>query len=78
MQLEAPERGFSFTRPGLLDMRMDREQDLTAADLVNELSEEELQQILWTYGEERWARRIARQIVRRRPIRTTDELAAVI
>jgi len=78
MQLEAPERGFSFTRPGPLDMRMDRTQDLTAADLVNELAEEELQHIIWTYGEDRWARRIARQIVRRRPLQTTDELAAVV
>jgi 16S rRNA (cytosine1402-N4)-methyltransferase len=78
MQLEAPERGFSFTRPGPLDMRMDPEQDLTAADLVNKLSEEELQHIIRTYGEERWARRIARQIVRIRPLQTTDQLAAAV
>ncbi len=77
LQLEAPERGFSFTRPGPLDMRMDRSEELTAADLVNELDEDELQRIIWTYGEERWARRIARGIVRRRPLQTTGELAEV-
>lgn len=78
MQLEAPERGFSFTRPGPLDMRMDRTQAQTAADLVNELSEDDLQHILRAFGQERYARRIARQIVRRRPLRTTDELAAAV
>jgi 16S rRNA (cytosine1402-N4)-methyltransferase len=78
LQLEAPERGFSFTRPGPLDMRMDRTQDLSAADLVNELAEDELQGVIWTYGEERWARRIAREITRRRPLHTTGELAAVV
>lgn len=76
LQLEAADRGFSFTRPGPLDMRMDRAQSLRAADLVNELSEDELGDIIWKYGEERWARRIARTIVRRRPLATTDALAA--
>jgi 16S rRNA (cytosine1402-N4)-methyltransferase len=78
LQLEAPERGFSFSRPGPLDMRMDRTQALRAADLVNERSEDELADILWRYGEERWARRIARTIVRRRPFATTDGLAAAV
>jgi 16S rRNA (cytosine1402-N4)-methyltransferase len=78
MQLEAPERGFSFTRPGPLDMRMDRSQDVTAADLVNGLPEDELRRILQRFGEERHARRIARQIVRQRPLHTTDQLAAVV
>ncbi|MGH7427517.1 MAG: 16S rRNA (cytosine(1402)-N(4))-methyltransferase RsmH [Candidatus Methylomirabilaceae bacterium] len=78
LQFEAPERGFSFSRPGPLDMRMDRTQALRAADLVNERSEEDLAKIIWSYGEERWARRIARAIVRHRPLQTTDELAAVV
>ncbi len=78
LQLEVSERGFSFTRPGPLDMRMDRTQSLRAADLVNELSEDDLADVIWMYGEERWARRIARMIVRRRPFATTDGLAAAI
>ncbi len=78
LQFEAPERGFSFSRPGPLDMRMDRTQALRAADLVNERSEEDVAKIIWSYGEERWARRIARAIVRHRPLQTTDELAAVV
>ncbi len=76
LQLEAPDRGFSFSHPGPLDMRMDRTQSLRAADLVNELSEDELGDLIWKYGEERWARRIARTIARRRPLQTTDALAA--
>ncbi len=78
LQFEASERGFSFSRPGPLDMRMDRTQGLRAADLVNERSEDDLREIIRTYGEERWARRIARAIVRRRPLETTDELADVV
>lgn len=78
LQFEAPERGFSFTRPGPLDMRMDRTQPTRAADLVNTLPEDELSRIIHTYGEERWARRIARTIVRRRPLSTTDELAEAV
>lgn len=80
-QLDAPERGFSFQSEGPLDMRMDRRQGETGADLVNRLREPELQDILWKYGEERFAGRIARSIVgerAKRPIRTTTELAAVI
>jgi len=67
LQFETPERGFSFTRPGPLDMRMDRTQPTRAADLVNTLPEDDLSHIIWTYGEERWARRVARRIVQRRP-----------
>lgn len=78
LQLEEPLRGFSFIRPGPLDMRMDRTQPLCAADLVNALPEDELQRILWTYGDERWARRIARAIAQHRPFSTTDELASVV
>jgi 16S rRNA (cytosine1402-N4)-methyltransferase len=78
LQVDDPGRGFSFQHPGPLDMRMDRRQSRTAADLVNELDERALADLLWRYGEERWARRIARAIVRRRPLRTTAELAAVV
>jgi 16S rRNA (cytosine1402-N4)-methyltransferase len=59
-------------------MRMDRTQALRAADLVNELPEDELADVIWRHGDERWARRIARVIVRRRPLATTAELAEVI
>jgi len=78
LQFETPERGFSFTRPGPLDMRMDRTQPTRAADLVNTLPEDDLSHIIWTYGEERWARRVARRIVQRRPLATTDELAEAV
>lgn len=77
-QLAAPERGFSFQLDGPLDMRFDLRRSLTAADLVNKLSETELADLLWRYGEERRARRIAREIVRRRPLHTTAELAAAV
>lgn len=78
MQVEEPGRGFSFNLEGPLDMRMDRRQPLRAADLVNELSEDALADLIWRYGEERWARRIASAIVRARPLATTRELAAVV
>jgi 16S rRNA (cytosine1402-N4)-methyltransferase len=65
-QLLSPERGFSFRGEGPLDMRMDRSQRQTAADLVNELAEEELAGLIHRYGEERFARRIAAAIVRAR------------
>jgi 16S rRNA (cytosine1402-N4)-methyltransferase len=81
MQLERAERGFSFQQEGPLDMRMDRRQQLTAADLVNTLSEEELADLIYHFGEERLARRIARAIVREREkhmIETTTQLADVI
>jgi len=81
LQLETAERGFSFQQEGPLDMRMDRRRAVTAADLVNTLSERELADLIFRYGEEPAARRIARAIVRAReagPIRTTTELAAIV
>ncbi len=80
-QLEAPERGFSFSRDARLDMRMDRRQELTAWDLVNGSSVEELSRIFSEYGEEREAKRIARAIGRARetkPVETTGELARIV
>ena len=77
-QLDRPERGFSFRHQGTLDMRMNPNQSLTAADLVNYRSERELADIFYHYGEERLSRRIARRIVERRPFQTTTDLAAAI
>jgi 16S rRNA (cytosine1402-N4)-methyltransferase len=80
LQLESPERGFSFRFDGPLDMRMGLS-ETTAADLVNQVSEEELETIFRDYGEERQARRIARAIARsraERPIETTGELRRLI
>jgi 16S rRNA (cytosine1402-N4)-methyltransferase len=80
-QLETAERGFSFAREGPLDMRMDRRVEPTAATLVNTLGEGELANLIRRYGEEHWARRIARAIVRARrraPLRTIQDLAAII
>jgi len=80
-QLEDRERGFSFRWDGPLDMRMSRETKITAQDLLQKLSISEMSEILWQYGEERWANRIAKAIVRRRqtqPFRRTGELARVI
>ncbi len=78
MQLEAAHRGFSFQREGPLDMRFDPRAEVTAADVVNRLSETELADLLWRYGEERQARRVARAILAARPIETTTQLAEVI
>lgn len=78
-QLGAAERGFSFQCEGPLDMRLDpTTQTTTAADLVNSLSESELADILYRYGEEHRSRAIARAIVRRRPLRTTTQLADLV
>ncbi|MCC8121484.1 MAG: 16S rRNA (cytosine(1402)-N(4))-methyltransferase RsmH [Oscillospiraceae bacterium] len=80
-QLDDPERGFSYMRDAPLDMRMDRSRPLNAEEIVNRWPEEELKDILWRYGEERYAPAIARAIVRRRqdrPIRTTLDLVEVI
>lgn len=77
-QLDTPERGFSFRHTAELDMRMDCQQSLTAAEIVNKWSETELADIFFTYGEERFSRRIAREIVKRRPFLTTTELAEAI
>lgn len=78
LQLDTPERGFSFRSAAPLDMRFDRRNPRTAADLVNNLSQEELANILFRYGEERFARQIARAIVASRPIQTTTQLADVV
>jgi 16S rRNA (cytosine1402-N4)-methyltransferase len=78
VQLDLPERGFSFRNEAPLDMRMDRTQTVSAADLVNDTSEVELARIIFTYGEERLSRQIAREIVAQRPFSTTTELAYTI
>lgn len=80
-QLDDASRGFSFQQEGPLDMRMDRRQQLTAADLVNSLSEVELANLIFQYGEDPLARRLARAIVRQRQhgrIETTTQLASII
>src|SRR6202050_1186018 len=77
-QLTEPERGFSLMADGPLDMRMDRSGGSTAAELVNFTSEKELADLIFQFGEERRSRRIARAIVRARPISTTGRLARVI
>jgi 16S rRNA (cytosine1402-N4)-methyltransferase len=78
MQLDTPERGFSFLNDGPLDMRFTPNAALSAADLVNSFSEEDLADIIFRFGEERLARRIARTIVGNRPIETTRQLADLI
>lgn len=78
MQLDVPERGFSFQAEGPLDMRFDPSAKPSAYDLVNELEVEQLAELLWRYGEETRSRRIARAIERARPLETTTELASVV
>lgn len=78
LQLDAWQRGFSYAYDAPLDMRMDPEQSLTAADVVNEWPERRLADTIHGYGEERYARSIARQICRRRPLETTSELVEAI
>jgi 16S rRNA (cytosine1402-N4)-methyltransferase len=81
LQFDAPGRGFSFQRDEPLDMRMDRSDGDTAADLVARASERELADAIFTYGEERFSRRIARAIVEARvesPVVTTGRLAAIV
>ena len=78
MQLEDASRGFSFDRPGPLDMRMDPHTRTTAAEIVNRTSERELADLIYKLGEERFSRRIARGMVKARPIRSTTELAQVV
>ncbi|NES98110.1 MAG: 16S rRNA (cytosine(1402)-N(4))-methyltransferase RsmH [Desertifilum sp. SIO1I2] len=77
-QFDIPERGFSFRHSAALDMRMDRRQTLTAADIINHSDEVELANIFYRYGEERLSRRIARRIVEKRPFETTAQLAEAI
>jgi 16S rRNA (cytosine1402-N4)-methyltransferase len=77
-QLEDDARGFSYRRPGPLDMRFDTDSGRTAADLVNGLPEKELADLIYRLGGERRSRRIARRIVQRRPIEGTIELAKAV
>src|SRR6185436_19517962 len=78
MMVDDASRGFSFMREGPLDMRMDRTLALTAADVVNTYSEKEIADIIYTYGEERRSRPIARSIVRSRPLQRTTDLVRAI
>lgn len=78
MQLDMPEKGFSFRLDAPLDMRFNPSAPLTGAELLNEWEEAELTQILWDYGEEQHARRIVRAIIQNRPITSTGHLAMVI
>lgn len=77
-QLTEPGRGFSFSSDGPLDMRMDRSSGMTAADLVNQTAEKALADLIFQLGEERRARKVARALVRARPIRSTLHLANVV
>ena len=80
-QLDAAERGFSFRFDAPLDMRMDTSQGITAADWLNQADEKEIAQVVWNYGEERFARQVARALVKARalaPITTTRQLANVV
>jgi 16S rRNA (cytosine1402-N4)-methyltransferase len=77
-QFDEADRGFSYRYDGPLDMRMDRDDPLSAYDVVNSYSQEGLERILWEYGEERFSRRIAEKIVENRPIETTMQLVEAI
>lgn len=77
-QLDIAERGFSFRQTASLDMRMDRTQKITAADIVNHWQEVSLANLIYEYGEERFSRRIAKKIVQQRPFQTTTDLADAI
>jgi len=78
MQFDQAERGFSFRFDAPLDMRFDPNKGQSAADLVNSLSESDLAQIIWEYGEEKFSRRIAKAIVQARPLYTTFGLADLV
>jgi 16S rRNA (cytosine1402-N4)-methyltransferase len=78
LQLDQAHRGFSFRSDGPLDMRMDTRTGETAEQVVNQEDENELANLIYEFGEERRSRRIARAIVRARPITTTAELARVV
>lgn len=78
MQLDDPGRGFSFRVEAPLDMRFDPDNPVTAQDLVNHLTETELADLIYQYGEERRSRKIAREIIRNRPISGTAQLAQVV
>jgi 16S rRNA (cytosine1402-N4)-methyltransferase len=78
MQLDRPERGFAYSVDAPLDMRMDSSQELDASEIVNTWSERDLTHIFRRYGEERYAKQIARAIVRQRPLTRTGELVDLI
>lgn len=81
LQFDQADRGFSFAKDAPLDMRMDRSRGITAQNLIRRLSESELGELLWKYGEERWSRRIARAIVKEKKvadITSTRQLAAIV
>ena len=82
LQLDSLDRGFSFSKEGPLDMRMDRTQGITAEDLLKRLSEREMADVFWRYGEERKSRRVARAIIQERKrgadIKTTTQLAKIV
>ena len=78
MQVDTPERGFSFQQDAPLDMRFSPENPVSAADLVNSLPQDELADLIYRYGEERASRKIAQAIVKARPLQTTLELASVV
>ena len=78
MQFDTPERGFSFSQEGPLDMRFDPTKELTAGIIINEWEEKQIAEILFKYGEERMSRKIAKEIVAKRPINSTKELAELI
>jgi 16S rRNA (cytosine1402-N4)-methyltransferase len=78
LQLSTANRGFSFQRNGPLDMRFNPDEQLTAADIVNKLPELKLAQLIYIYGEEPFANKIARNIVKNRPINDTADLASIV
>ena len=78
LQIDEPRRGFSFMADGPLDMRQDTRSGLTAEQVVNEASERELADLIYEYGDERRSRRIARAIVRGRPVTTTGQLSRIV
>jgi 16S rRNA (cytosine1402-N4)-methyltransferase len=78
LQLDDATRGFSFQAEGPLDMRMDLRSERTAEQVVNHLDEQQLADVIYEFGEERRSRRIARAIVRSRPVRTTAQLAEIV
>ncbi len=77
-QIDEKSRGFSFKLDSPLDMRMDKDQDYTAKDFINNSTESEIAKVIFKYGEEKFAGRIAHKIVEKRPIETTGELAEII
>lgn len=78
LQLDSPERGFSFRNAGPLDMRFDPNQPITAADIVNHYSRDDLANLIYEYGEEKFSRKIADAIIANRPLESTIDLADII